>query len=150
MRKDVKPGMAIGGGLISVLVGYLLFAPPAANNKKGTQLVNANGGSAPRGSIIDPPAPGELTRGADNPAPKAPRAVAAATGTADQHATAPAAPGEAVAEPGTHIVRAGETLSGIALQAYGSSSFYPHILRANPGLNANNLKLGAVIKLPKL
>ena len=29
MRKEVKLGMAIGGGLIAVLVVYLLVTPPA-------------------------------------------------------------------------------------------------------------------------
>src|SRR5258706_7939414 len=33
--------------------------------------------------------------------------------------------------------------------AYGSAAYYPHILRANPTVNPNNLKLGAVLTLPK-
>lgn len=48
----------------------------------------------------------------------------------------------------THIVRGGETLSSISKAAYGSANFYPHILRANPGLDANRLKVGATITLP--
>src|SRR5678815_5692357 len=52
MRKDVKLGMAIGGGLIALLVGYLLLGPAANNNKKGTQL--AAGGNGGATSIIDP------------------------------------------------------------------------------------------------
>lgn len=51
---------------------------------------------------------------------------------------------------GTHIVKSGETLSSIALAAYGSSAYYPHILRANPNINPNNLKLGMPLKMPKI
>jgi nucleoid-associated protein YgaU len=51
---------------------------------------------------------------------------------------------------GTHIVKAGETLSSIALAAYGSSAYYPHILRANPNINPNNLKLGTPLKMPHI
>ncbi len=51
---------------------------------------------------------------------------------------------------GTHIVKAGETLSSIAMAAYGSSAYYPHILRANPNVNPNNLKLGTPLKLPHI
>src|SRR3954467_4974504 len=56
MRKDVKLGMAIGGGLIVLLVGYLLLAPPSNTNKKGTQF--AKDGSA--NNIIDSAGPGDL------------------------------------------------------------------------------------------
>lgn len=241
MRKDVKLGMAIGGGLIAVLVGYLLFAPPT--NKKGAQFANAG----EVGSIIDQQNPGELTStGATDPGatptkgatpdngpaipfqgetkqadpakpakPAAPDKVKPVTpehvvakeshvkdapskpdvetlterdnrGTpatrertqlyfdpndalggglstdavfdkgksakatpAAGHATTIAEPTDKPADPNTHVVKAGETLSSISLVTYGSSSYYPHILRANPGVNPNNLKLGTVLKLPK-
>src|SRR5689334_175254 len=57
MRKDVKLGMAIGGGLIVLLVGYLLFAPPSNGNKKGAQFVGGTGSP----NIIDGGQSGELT-----------------------------------------------------------------------------------------
>jgi LysM repeat protein len=53
-------------------------------------------------------------------------------------------------EEGVHVVRSGETLSSISLVAYGSSAYYPHILRANPTVNPKNLKLGTPLKMPKI
>jgi len=268
MRKEVKLGMAIGGGLIALLVVYLLVAPPA-NNKKGTQLVGGQ-------SIIDPqsgdpgPAGDDKTAAAaaakpgndaaagtpntagnpptvQNEAPKqgdAPKtaedkgkgAPAPGAGGGDQwkvlqtgkaaakplvQTTTPsgkdiekepskrlekrdavtvaegrAAPLSANPEPklyynpndawgggvntpdtpfgtiahntksalsagggsapqgggspGTHVVREGETFSSIAQTVYGSAAYYPHLIRANPNVNPNNLKLGEVIKVPRI
>jgi len=48
----------------------------------------------------------------------------------------------------THQVRAGETLSTISAAAYGSPNLYPAIIRANPGIDANHLKVGTILKLP--
>jgi nucleoid-associated protein YgaU len=300
MRKEVKLGMAIGGGLIAVLVVYLLFTPPTNNNKNGTQLAGANGAN---GSIIEIQQPGEPLSGAaagvddkgtapaavkptgdagagqaavgnGNPpevqtttthdagnerpaapagrkgardawdkalvegktdkgaptppaAPVKPVAVTGKTGTArndreasktgtarnDREAAKPApskhdaglalaTPASGGSEPklyfnpneawgggvstgavfgtethtaakstagghatsgsvtsaaaarhspaeGTHVVQAGDTLSSIAAEAYGSAAYYPHILRANPTVNPNNLKLGTTLILPK-
>lgn len=247
MRKDVKLGMAIGGGLIVLMVGYLLFTPPATNNKKGTQLASGGG----MGNIIDPSGPGDLSTGEDKSTAK-PAGEGGAPGTPQIPVTRPT--GESPAKPvqtpkpdvdrwgntletgnvvgsekhakpretdharagrhetgegsgasvpsgapkllynpgdawggglstdavfgssstghagktdlaansgsagsaeippgggGTHIVKAGETLSSIALAAYGSSTYYPHILRANPNVNPNNLKLGTPLKMPR-
>jgi len=50
--------------------------------------------------------------------------------------------------PHTHVVKSGETLSSIAQAAYGSAAYYPHLIRANPGVNPNNLKLGTVLNVP--
>ena len=49
MRKEVKLGMTIGGGLIALLVVYMLVAPPN-QNKAGAQLATGDKG----GNIIDP------------------------------------------------------------------------------------------------
>jgi nucleoid-associated protein YgaU len=251
MRKDVKLGMAIGGGLIVLLVGYLLLAPPSNTTKKGAQFAGGTG------SIIDPAAPGDLsTQQEEKPAKPVTEVTSPPAGTNDAHPTGPTAakPGEGSAKSdvkpenkpgdqwgsaldkgkvpgegskgaarekdqpktvrhetsegsaapkpaspprllynpgdawgggvstdavpamltgrstktdlaatnakgdehevagggGTHIVKAGETLSSIALAAYGSSAYYPHILRANPNINANNLKLGTPLKMPRV
>ncbi len=52
------------------------------------------------------------------------------------------------AEPRTHIVQKGETLSSIAQTAYGSANYYPHILRANPRITPERMRPGLVIVLP--
>lgn len=249
MRKDVKLGMAIGGGLIVLLIAYLLFTPPATNNKKGTQLASGGG----MGNIIDPSGPGDLSASEDKSTAKPVEGGASSNGQVPvtrPTSEVPAKPVETVkakpetdqwghtletgnltgsekhAKPketeharggrhetaegsgapvpsgapkllynpgdawggglstdgmaglsssghaskidlaagsgakesadipagggGTHIVKAGETLSSIALAAYGSSTYYPHILRANPNVNPNNLKLGTPLKMPHI
>ncbi|HKO19880.1 MAG TPA: LysM domain-containing protein, partial [Acidobacteriaceae bacterium] len=47
-----------------------------------------------------------------------------------------------------HTVQKGETFSTIAAAAYGSANYYPHIMRANPNVQANRLKPGMVLILP--
>jgi len=48
-------------------------------------------------------------------------------------------------------VRKGDTLSSIALRAYGKSSMYHKIFEANPDLlsNPNNLRVGMTLRVPK-
>jgi nucleoid-associated protein YgaU len=48
----------------------------------------------------------------------------------------------------THVVQRGETLSKISEAAYGNSAYWPHILRANPGLIDKKLRPGMTINLP--
>lgn len=50
----------------------------------------------------------------------------------------------------THVIREGETLSTISATAYGSANLYPHILKANPGLDPAKLKIGQTINLPDI
>ncbi len=52
------------------------------------------------------------------------------------------------AGPRSHQVQRGETLSSIAMAAYGSPNFYPAILRANPKLDPRRMKPGMTIVLP--
>jgi nucleoid-associated protein YgaU len=47
-----------------------------------------------------------------------------------------------------YTIKSGQTLSSIAGEVYGNSRFYVAILRANPGLNPNRLKVGDKITLP--
>src|SRR5206468_574362 len=71
--------------------------------------------------------------------------------------TQPAAPADgssassaaAGGSPRTHRVEAGETLSAISTAAYGSPAYYPAIIRANPGLDPQRLKIGMTINLPE-
>ena len=48
----------------------------------------------------------------------------------------------------THVVQKNETLSTISTAAYGNANYYPHILRANPGLDPKRMKVGTTIVLP--
>ena len=48
----------------------------------------------------------------------------------------------------THRIQAGETLSSISTEAYGSPAYYPAIIKANPGIDPQRLKVGATINLP--
>ena len=50
----------------------------------------------------------------------------------------------------THVIVAGDTLSQIASQRYGSSRYVNVILEANPGLDPKSLKPGAKIFLPDI
>lgn len=49
----------------------------------------------------------------------------------------------------TYTIRAGDTLSAIAVRRYGSARQWRKITRANPGLDPRRLRVGQVIKLPE-
>lgn len=57
-------------------------------------------------------------------------------------------PAGAAAVPGTHKIQAGETLSSIAAHYYGDDRLYAAILKANPSLVPERLRVGQVINLP--
>jgi len=63
-------------------------------------------------------------------------------------ASTPAANGASGQGSRTYKVQKGDTLSSIAKAEYGSANFYPHILRANPGLDPQRLRPGMTINLP--
>lgn len=48
----------------------------------------------------------------------------------------------------THVVQRGESFSTIAAAVYGSESYYPHLLRANPGIEPKKLRPGMTINIP--
>jgi nucleoid-associated protein YgaU len=96
------------------------------------------------------------------PAPQGKNAKAQATTPPAMQAVtqAPVAPstrpvtGSEVIQPApvagmrTHVVAKGETIAKIAEAAYGSQNYWPHIVRANPGLVAEKLRPGMTINLP--
>ena len=49
---------------------------------------------------------------------------------------------------GSHTVKRGETLFGIAKARYGNGNQYKKILAANPGVTPENLKAGQTLVLP--
>ena len=48
----------------------------------------------------------------------------------------------------THVVQNGDTLSGIVKRYLGSSRRWPELMRDNPDVNPNHLKVGTVLNLP--
>ena len=50
----------------------------------------------------------------------------------------------------THIVQSGETFSSIAASVYGSSAYYPHLIRANPTIDPRKLHAGMKINVPPM
>ncbi len=48
----------------------------------------------------------------------------------------------------TYTIRSGDTLGSIAARHLGARKRWPEIARANPGLDPNRLRVGAVIDLP--
>jgi nucleoid-associated protein YgaU len=57
-------------------------------------------------------------------------------------------PAGAPAVPSTHKIQAGETLSSIAAHYYGDDRYHVAILKANPTLVPERLRVGQVINLP--
>ncbi len=50
----------------------------------------------------------------------------------------------------THVVKAGETLSDISKLHYGTTSKWKDIVKANPGIDPEGLKVGQKLKLPEI
>jgi nucleoid-associated protein YgaU len=48
----------------------------------------------------------------------------------------------------THVVKEGETYASIAKAVYGNESYYPHLIRANPTIEARRLRPGMTISVP--
>jgi LysM repeat protein len=48
-----------------------------------------------------------------------------------------------------YTVRSGDTLEHISKQAYGRKSLWKLIETHNPGINPNNLRVGAVLNIPE-
>lgn len=50
-----------------------------------------------------------------------------------------------------HVVRAGDTLWGIAATHYGDGSLYPRLVEANPGtiLDPDRIDVGQVVRVPR-
>ncbi len=70
--------------------------------------------------------------------------------------TAPPVDGTASSSAGTahgarkYQVKPNETLWGIARAEYGNAAYVNQIIRANPGMDANRLRAGAIIVLPEV
>lgn len=107
---------------------------------------------APVGLDVPPTAPG----GGREPGPAAipERQVTPPTGNSSD-ITAQTGSGSGTSQPPqntprTHTVTRGETYSSISAAVYGSSNYFAHIQRANPGVDPAKLKPGMVINLPPI
>lgn len=66
----------------------------------------------------------------------------------DPLSPAPEAP--AAGDPNVHVVKSGETLSDISKQHYGTTTKWKEIIKANPGIDPEGLKVGQKLKLPEI
>jgi nucleoid-associated protein YgaU len=135
-KREIKLAAAEGG-----------IAPEARSDAR---LYYANPNDAWGGGLSTDAAAAELERSMKKAGvPKAGAAAVPLTpepaGTSELGSTSAAPKAGA-----THVVRSGETFSSIAQAVYGSAAYYPHLIRANPHANPNNLKLGTVINIPKV
>ena len=110
---------------------------PVSAEKKETEAV------APSAEVKDAPAEKSEAKSAEKKEEKAVEAEA------DVKADAKAAPGA-----GTNaeaVVKAGDTLTGLAKEFYGDAKYYDVILKANPQIkNPKRLKIGAKLVIPAL
>ncbi len=204
LRKDVRIGLAIGGGLVAVLIVILLITSGPTKNTEVTLVPDAdttapappNGQPSGDAAAIDPfkdpagtseqpakesapataptddrwqralstgkvesdtppllltetPAPAqsrpqnEITT---TPPTTSPSSVAAMPATASPSGAA--APTPASTAPRTHVIQTGESFSTIAQVVYGNSSYYPHLIRANPNIDPKKLRPGTTIVIP--
>ncbi len=68
--------------------------------------------------------------------------------TVDPLTPGPEAP--AVGDANTHVVKSGETLSDISKQHYGTTTKWKEIIKANPGIDPEGLKVGQKLRLPQI
>lgn len=120
--------------------------------------------AAPQGGASEPqPKPADPAPAAEPPAAPAPTGIASGGSPGGDGGSNPTATvGQAAAEARlssasptpaparTHVVQRNETLSSISAAAYGNANHWPSIVRANPNVDPNRLKVGTTINLPAL
>lgn len=111
---------------------------PAAGNKNG-----------PMADVVDLPAPTTYggTVKPNGPAPMASERPNA--GDMPIPNAAPVAP-EAAQEPQTYTVAAGDNPYKISAKIFGDGKYAKKIMAANPGVDANRLKVGQKLKIPAI
>jgi nucleoid-associated protein YgaU len=62
----------------------------------------------------------------------------------------PAPETPAAGDANVHVVKGGETLSDISKQHYGTTTKWKEIIKANPGIDPEGLKVGQKLKLPEI
>jgi nucleoid-associated protein YgaU len=124
--------------------------PPSQGAEPATPSRAASPADAAPAGASEPPSASALPAPAASPAAPSTSAERVAAASSEGSSATAHAGSAAAAGARTHVVREGETLSTIALAAYGSSNYYPHIIRANPNLDPKRMKVGTTINLPEL
>jgi nucleoid-associated protein YgaU len=115
--------------------GVTLRIPPKSVLLLGGQAGASTGGAATGGGAAAVPA-------VPSAAPGSGSAGSAGRGAGRE------APAEPVGES-TYTVKAGDTPMSIARRTMGSAQRWREIMRANPGLDENRLRIGQTIKIPR-
>ncbi len=129
-------GSIVALALASLVVLFLVIWPPASSTSDDTvrtiattvPIISATATPTPRGGAATP------TR------------VATPSGSPTTAASPSAAAGSPTAAPATYTVKAGDTLGAIAAQF---NTTVAAILAANPGITANSIQIGLVLKIPQ-
>jgi nucleoid-associated protein YgaU len=129
-------------GAAAAPVAPAVEVKPAVAKVAAPKLVDTNMAS---GDAAATPQAADQTAPTSTALPEAPKASPQNTTTKPSSSSDNAV---ASGEGRTHRVQSGETLSSISFAAYGSPNHYPAILRANPGLDPNHLKVGQIVKIP--
>lgn len=129
--------------------GQPIVTPPAALTDSGAELASDPLAQPPTGAG-DPPVVDLGATPTQPPLDAQPDALL----PMDPTVTPAAAPVEvptaapAVLEKSSYVVKGGDTLGHIAQRELGSVRYTSEILKLNPGLDANNLKVGATLQMP--
>lgn len=131
-------GSVVALGIASLVAVFLLVRPPESKGSGDTARIIAT--ASPVVTVTATP-----TRTVTQSANSSATAAATPSSVAGGTTPAPSVTGTPAAADKTYTVRAGDTLSGIAAQ---SGTTVDALLAANPGVTAETLQIGAVLKLP--
>jgi 5'-nucleotidase/UDP-sugar diphosphatase len=164
--KLTLPLIPFGAAITALAVGCATKPPPRNDPLDvGPGVASASNGTVatstppvytpPAARVFTPPhtQPSEPAASATAPAKASPANVETArTETAKAAPARAETPGaqtaKAQAAAATYTVQKGDTLFKIARNRYGDGAKWQKIAAANPGLNANNIKVGQKINLP--
>jgi nucleoid-associated protein YgaU len=141
--------------------------PPAQVPTESTAVPPSRGNETDQWALLLANGPDAVQREASPAETRTPtqttRTSPPAESTSPEYSPAPTAPSytnnDTAAVPGagasdptpvlrTYTVQPGDTPSSISKAFYGSAIYYPHILRANPGLDPKRMRVGQVINIP--
>ena len=121
--------------------GRDMSVPAPTNPAEDAFTIDLDSSSRDEGTIVAGGQPGEVA-GADPPGP-----ILRPEGLDGDVVTVPLRP-RTTDPKNTYVIQSGDTLYDIALEKYGDAAFVQAIEKANPGLNASRLRVGASIVLP--